>query len=74
MRTLQLVDSKLDALQEQVDLEESEGTHYRMRHIKTLPEKKSYKMVGTPGLKLRVCFNLYTIHWIGFPLYLANSN
>lgn len=52
--TLQRIEEKLENLQEMVDKEEEEGTNYRMRHIKTLSSDKTYKMVGMPGLKLRV--------------------
>ncbi|XP_053391549.1 doublecortin domain-containing protein 1-like [Mercenaria mercenaria] len=52
--SLQRIEDKLLNLQEMLDKEEEEGTNYKMRHIKTLPQDKSYKMVGVPGLKLRV--------------------
>ncbi|KAL4224512.1 doublecortin domain-containing protein [Mactra antiquata] len=52
--TLCSIDEKCNNLQEMVATEEVEGSNYKMRHIKTLSEGRSHKMLGTPGLKLKV--------------------
>ncbi|XP_052801857.1 doublecortin domain-containing protein 1-like [Mya arenaria] len=51
---LQGIKEKLDNLQELVIKEEAEGTHFRMRHIRKLDDDKTFKMVGIPGLKLKI--------------------
>lgn len=52
--TLCRIEDKINNLLDMVATEEEEGSHFKMRHIKTLPSDRSYKMLGAPGLKLKV--------------------
>ncbi|KAH3884070.1 doublecortin domain-containing protein 1-like [Dreissena polymorpha] len=52
--TLDRIKEKLENLSELVSKEEAEGTHFRMRHIRKMSPDRSYKMVGMPGLKLKI--------------------